>query len=67
MTSKIKNKQTVYTLSRHDFSGRDVVLAVSDSFDKIHDLEGEYTQAMLDAGCTNEEFYFYITGATFYG
>lgn len=63
---KIKNKQMIYTLSRHDFSGKDCVVAASDSFEKINDLEGEYTQAMLDKGCTNEEFYFYVTGVIFY-
>lgn len=64
--ANVKNKSTMYVVLRHDFSGRDVVVACTDSYDRADDLVGEYQQVYLDRGFSEEECYFYKTGTTYY-
>lgn len=64
--TKLKNKDVVYVLLRHDFDGKDVVIACSDRYEKIQELEWEAQQAFIDKGISMEESYFYTTGTTFY-
>lgn len=62
----MKNKSVMYVVLRHDFSGRDVVVACTASYDKANDLVGEYQQEYKDRGFSDEECYFYMTGTTYY-
>lgn len=64
--TKIKNRQTLYAVMRHDFSGKDVVCAVCADPQQADDLSGEYEQAFYDKGFSKEETYCYVTGTTFY-
>lgn len=62
----IKNKQTLYAVMRHDFSGNDVLVAVCPTPDQADNLKGEYEQNFLDRGISPDESYFYTTGVIFY-
>lgn len=64
--SLIKNKENLYAVMRHDFSRKDVLIAICKTPEKADDLVGEYTQDFLDRGFSNEEFYFYSTATVFY-
>jgi hypothetical protein len=61
-----KNKQTLYAVLRHDFSGVDVLVAVCRSPEKADDLQGEYSQLFTDRGISPDESYFYTTGVIYY-
>lgn len=63
---KIKHRQNVYVVLRHDFSGSDVVVASCYSATKADELVGEYTQLFKDKGFKDEEYYFYSTLTTYY-
>ena len=62
----IKNRQTLYAVLRHDFSGKDVVVAVVADAEQADELAGEYEQLFLDKGFDKETCYFYTTGTVFY-
>jgi cupin superfamily acireductone dioxygenase involved in methionine salvage len=62
----MKNKSIMYVVLRHDFSGRDVVVAATDSSHRADDLVGEYQQEYTDRGFTQDECYFYKTGTVYY-
>lgn len=64
--SSIINKSNLCAVLRHDFSGKDVLIAICKTPEKADDLVGEYTQDFLDRGFSNEEFYFYATTTVFY-
>lgn len=63
---RAKNKDVMFVVLRHDFSGRDVVVACTSQYDKAEDLVGEYQQEYADRGFTEDEAYFYMTGTTYY-
>lgn len=62
----IKNRQTLYAVLRHDFSGKDCIIAIAADAERADNLAGEYEQLFQDKGIGKEEAYFYVTGATFY-
>lgn len=62
----MKNKTTMYVVMRHDFDGKDVVVACSDSYEKAQHLMWEYTGAFHDKGVSEDESYFYTTATTYY-
>lgn len=64
--SLIKNKSNIYLVSRHDFSGHDVVVASCKTPERADDLVGEYTQLFADKGISQDESYFYSTIVIFY-
>lgn len=64
--SQLSNKSTLYVVMRHDFSGKDVVIAIAKTAEKADNLEGEYTQLYIDKGFRDDEFYFYVVATMFY-
>lgn len=62
----MRNKSTIYVVLRHDFSGRDVVVACCSNYERADDLVGEYQQQYKDRGFSEDECYFYMTGTTYY-
>lgn len=63
---KVKNKDWMYVIVRHDFDGKDIVIATTASSFRADELLGEYQQDFLDHGISEDESYFYITTTTFY-
>jgi hypothetical protein len=51
---------------RHDFDGKDVVIACSNDQERAYELEGEAQQMFLDKGISLDESYFYTTLTTYY-
>lgn len=64
--SAVRNKSYLAAVMRHDFSKKDVLIAICKTTEKADELVGEYTQDFLDRGFSNEEFYFYTTTTIFY-
>lgn len=64
--SNVANKANLCAVMRHDFSGKDVLIAICKTPEKADDLVGEYTQDFLDRGFSEEEVYFYTTTTVFY-
>lgn len=62
----IKNKQTVYCITRSDFSGNSTVVAATADLERADELVGEYTQLFIDRGYTEDEVHFYSQATTFY-
>ena len=56
----------MWVVLRHDFSGKDVVIASCLSEQKAEELVGEYEQQFSDKGVPKEESYFYTTLTIFY-
>ena len=63
---KLKNKDWMYIVMRHDFDGKDVVVASTWDYVRSQELLGEYTQMFLDKKISQDESYFYTTTTTFY-
>lgn len=66
MKTSIKNKQNAYVVMRHDFDGKDIVVAVSPEQERAYELEGEFQQEFLDRNISMDESYFYTVLSTFY-
>lgn len=64
--NKVKNRENIYVVLRHDFDGKDIVCAVSSEQDRAYELEGEFQQEFIDKGVTMDEAYFYTVLSTFY-
>lgn len=63
---KLKSRESVYVVMRHDFDGKDVVIAVSDNLETADALEGSYQQEFIDKGITMDESYFYTVLTSYY-
>ena len=63
---KLKNRDWMYVVMRHDFDGKDVVCAASDNQETAYNLEGEYQQALIDKGISMDESYFYTVLTSYY-
>lgn len=61
----MKNKDNVFVVMRHDFSGSDAVCCACCSTERADELVGEYTQMFLDRGF-KDEFYFYAVATPLY-
>lgn len=66
MTRTLRNKQNMYVVVRHDFDGKDVVIACSSEQERAYELEGEYQQMFIDKGVSMDESYFYTVLTTYY-
>ena len=65
--SKIKNKDTLYAVLRHDEPlDHDVVCAFAKTLEGAEQLCDEYEQNFEDSGGNKEESYYYVVGNTFY-
>ena len=62
----LKNKSNMFIVMRHDFDGKDVVIACSNDQERAYELEGEAQQMFLDKGISLDESYFYTTLTTYY-
>lgn len=63
---RLKNKAWVWVVMRHDFDGKDCVIAVSSSDIRADELMGEYSQMFTDKGISEEESYFYLVQTLIY-
>ncbi len=66
MTIKLKRKDFVFVVMRHDFTGNDVACAASADADRAEELRGEFEQEFIDRGFSPEEVYFYVTSTCYY-
>ncbi len=64
--SNIKNKDMLYGVMRHDFSGKDILCALCKTPERVDELVGEYTQLYIDKGFSEDEVYFYATTSIYY-
>ncbi len=62
----IKHRSTLYAVMRHDFSGQDVLCAITATPEGADNLKGEYEQDFYDKGFSPDEIYFYTTASIFY-
>jgi len=63
---KLRNKQLVFCVTRSDFTGNSVVVAVTADMERADELVGEYTQLFIDRGYSEDEVHFYSQATTFY-
>lgn len=63
---QLKNKSFVFVVMRHDFDGKEVVIACSASQERAYELEGEFQQEFIDKGVSLDESYFYTVCTIYY-
>lgn len=56
----------MYVVMRHDFDGKEVVIAASNDQERAYELEGEFQQEFIDKGVSLDESYFYTCCTVFY-